>query len=414
MNHHSASFKQAPFEGVGNHSISAPKKGGSLGIVTKTSSPLISCGLQRSKTKEQNTDYRARRFALKSVVNSVLPDSRTSKCMRMRAPDPMGGLSKVELLKGRSTKKAFYQGLMTCGSVWNCPVCAAKVSERRRQELKEAMAQAEALELKTHFVTLTVPHGVSDDINDLLEGLKGCNKRMASGKYSVKSQMKKIAPEVDLEGFIRTLEVTHGKNGFHPHFHLLVFTSANCSSELLHSVYESAWKRACRLSGLPVPNEHGCTVKDGSFASEYVSKWGLEDEMTKANTKVASQKGTTPFGFLQAALDGDNSEYPPERAKALFRVYANAFKGRRQLYWSNGLRAKLCLAKELTDQELAQAPDDERAVLLASLTFEQWKAVLRNRSEAHLLSIAELNPLAIQPYLEGLMKKKGEGAPPAG
>ena len=30
--------------------------------------------------------FRAKRFALKSVVNDILPDSRTAKCHRVRAP----------------------------------------------------------------------------------------------------------------------------------------------------------------------------------------------------------------------------------------------------------------------------------------------------------------------------------------
>jgi hypothetical protein len=36
-------------------------------------------------------------------------------------------------------------------------------------------------------------------------------------------------------------------------------------------------------------------------ASAYVSKWGLEDEMTKGHTKKAA-KGETPFDFLRAVL----------------------------------------------------------------------------------------------------------------
>ena len=37
----------------------------------------------------------------------------------------------------------------------------------------------------------------------------------------------------------------------------------------------------------------------------------------------------------------------------MFRTYAQTFKGRRQLYWSNGLRDSLALAEQATDEEIA-------------------------------------------------------------
>ena len=46
------------------------------------------------------------------------------------------------------------------------------------------------------------------------------------------------------------------------------------------------WQNCCKKAGLPIPSiEHGVDLQDGTFADEYVSKWGLEDEMTKGHTK---------------------------------------------------------------------------------------------------------------------------------
>lgn len=114
--------------------------------------------------------------------------------------------------------------------------------------------------------------------------------------------------------------------------------------------------------------------------------------MTKAHTKKTKLKGATPWGLLRAVLDGDDPEYRPDRAGKLFQVYAKAFHGRRQLYWSNGLRALLGLSKELTDEELAAKAEDERASVLATLSPEQWRAIRRRGQEAHLLTVAESAP----------------------
>lgn len=416
----------------GRARLSEEPKGGSLGIVAKTSSPIDFKGLFCRDTGEVlDTEIsskgevvlkpdlrksRSERWAMKSVVNRLLPKEKTAQCMVLRAPSPMGGLSDIELCKSDSLKKAFYQGLIVCGRVWTCPLCAAKISERRRIELREALEVAKTKNYAIHFVTLTFPHGISDDLNEILPKMTKAYGKLANGKYSVKSQLKSLDDKAQIHGFIRAVEVTHGKNGFHPHVHMIVFTDSGTGSNLLEYVYRKAWQRACRLSDLPVPSDqHGCTVQDGSFADEYASKWGIEDEMTKANQKRAKNKGMTPWGFLRCVVDGDNPDYPPERAESLFRVYAKAFKGKRQLYWSNGLRALLSMSKETTDEELAQKPDDERAHLLASITVEQWKAIRKAKQEANLISVAELNPSAVSLFIQNLtLEPLREGTPPRG
>lgn len=416
-----------PFQNQSSFGLQESRSG-SLGIVTKTTSPLTPTGVSPfdvmdSSTGEvfnissfkptivdgwitlsdaqQKQSARASRWGLKSVVNKLLPDSRTSKCMVLRAPVIGGGLSDINLCRGAETKKAFYHGLMTCGSIWTCPICAAKISERRRQELKDALQVAEQKGLKAHFVTLTFPHGISDDLNDILSKMSQAFKRLSAGKYRVKKLLSDLSPKSSIEGFIRAIEVTHGKNGFHPHIHMIVFTNSDTYPSYLQLVYSAAWSRACTLAGLPAPSElHGCTVQDGSQAAEYVSKWGIEDEMTKANAKKGKTKGLSPWGLLNAVLDGDDLDYSPKRAGDLFRVYASAFKGRRQLYWSNGLRKRLELANEVTDEELADKPEEERASVLAILSTEQWKKIRANKAEANLLNIAESDPDLVSVFIE--------------
>ena len=91
--------------------------------------------------------------------------------MVLRAPLPGQGLAPIEIHKGLTNGKAFYHGLMACGSVWTCPVCAAKIAERRRLELKQAIEAAKVKGFGVYFVTLTIPHGVGDDLHQLLANL---------------------------------------------------------------------------------------------------------------------------------------------------------------------------------------------------------------------------------------------------
>jgi len=386
---------------TGTDRRSAAVTGSPLGIVTKNSSPYqfvpftdtgeaVPIEQQRDgslrlvKLPEQ---ARAERWALKSVVNKLLPKSRTAKCMVYRQPMAGYGLAPIQVHVTCEHQKAFYTGLMACGSIWNCPICAAKVSERRRTELQDAMSAAERLGWQAHFVTLTVPHGIGDDLKQIKLLQQKALSRMSSGKNSIKSQL--LRNGITQHGYVRAYEITHGQNGFHPHFHIILFTSG-CSSAQIQRLYAPAWQKACISVGLPKPSDkHGCTVQDGSEAAVYASKWGIEDEMTKANQKQSKRKGITPWGLLRAVLDENNPEYPPEYAAKLFQVYSACMKGARQLHWSVGLRNALALAPELTDEQLAEKITDEDAIHFATIPFEQWKIFSKIKIQANILTIAE-------------------------
>lgn len=382
-----------------------------LGIVTKNSAtpPLDAfdpdTGEVLARTSQSS---RAERWALKSVVNRLLAGDRVSKCMVLRAPVPGQGLASIEVAKSENHGRAFYQGLMACGSVWSCPVCAAKIAERRRVELKDSLSAAVELGWRVHFVTLTVPHGISDDIHDILSRLSSALKKMST---SATFRRAKEKTGLHIHGYIRAQEVTYGNNGWHPHYHILVFTPADIDLSIVRYCYDKAWRSACVASGLPEPSqEHGCTVQDGSHASDYVSKWGLEDEMTKSQTKRGKRHGLSPWGLLRAVLDGDAPEISPSSASKLFQLYARAFKGRRQLHWSVGLRAKLLPGNvELSDQELVDRPDDDRAVLLATISSDDWRCVRRAKAQAAVLDAAESDPRLISVVIDQSRAVAGKG-----
>ena len=146
---------------------------------------------------------RVERFALQSVARDILPDSRTAKCLRIRAHD-----RDVQVWKSKKHKTASYGGLQTCGSVWVCPVCGAKVVERRRGEIQQAMAQHRACGGEVHLLTLTAPHTRFD----VLEELQAKLGKALNGFLADKT-VKKIFKEMGYIGQIRGYEVTHGRKG---------------------------------------------------------------------------------------------------------------------------------------------------------------------------------------------------------
>ena len=318
---------------------------------------------------------RAERFALQATARALLPRERVRHCLRSR----QAGKS-VEIWRSVEHSKAHYKGLQTCGSVWHCPVCAAKISERRRAELMAAIATWKAQGGSVLFLTLTNSHDRKDRLADLLEGQRKALKRFWNDRAS-----RQLWEGLGVAGSIKATEVTHGASGWHPHYHVLLFVRQN-----LDAVQASKWQLdlaqrwldCCRAAGLPLPDlSHGCTLQDGSKAARYASKWGIPEEMTRGHTKKA-RKGHSPFDLLRWALETGESE-----PAALFQEYAEAFKGKRQLFWSAGLKALLAV-EDVSDDELASGTD-EQSIHLATLDVAQWRAVLHFDARAAVLDAAE-------------------------
>lgn len=81
---------------------------------------------------------------------------------------------------------------------------------------------------------------------------------------------------------------------------------------------------------------HGLDIRDGTYANQYVAKWGLDYEMSKGHTKKGRNGGYTPFDLLQfSMLDGQMNG---RTAASLWQEFGIASKGKRQLEWGRGLK----------------------------------------------------------------------------
>jgi hypothetical protein len=329
------------------------------------------------------------KWPLQKVAKLILGWERFGKCYHT----PIA--STVEIWRHSETRKAFFKNLSICGLPWVCSVCSSKITERRRSELDLAIERAKAIGLNAYLVTLTAPHIAEDALGDLLTKFSRARFLMKNRK-----QWKAWALRVGLAGEIRALEVTHGFNsGWHVHTHSIIFCKAN---KLEAADILPAWKSACLTAGLNEPNERGVDIRTGDDAvGDYVSKWGLSSEMTKSMSKRGRMDRRSPFDLLREYLYwGDEIEAD------LFREYANNFRGKRQLAWSEGLRDLLGLGVEKTDEEVAQEPEKGNE-LLAAISLSDWRLIMKYRYDirAQVLMSAS-SPEAIINLIEKVKKGK--------
>lgn len=326
----------------------------------------------RNPASAQIGSRMVQRYALQSESRRLLPDFNVAQCHRALVP----GASGVDVYKVPGRVSAVYGGLHVCASVWSCPVCASRISERRRIELERAVVAADDLGVQVYMVTFTFRHGRRQSLDATLATFLRAVRVMWQRKG-----YRALSAKARIVGFVRALEVTYGDHGWHPHCHVLLFvdSGSSVSPEQLAASLRALWLSAmdsCGLSG----NGHAFDFRSTRGAvADYVSKWGHDPqvdmpwsasaEMTKAHVKQGRGSSRSPFKLLYDSLMGD------DRSGALFREYAAAFKGRHQLQWSRGLRQLLGLVEDApTDEELAASVDD--GVWLGHLTREQWRFIL--------------------------------------
>lgn len=264
-------------------------------------------------------------------------------------------------------EKAVWGNLQRCGSIWSCPVCATQITEKRRTEMGQLIKfWGEQPDSDIKLMTLTFSHSQSEPLKALLSKLKHAIAMFFSSR-----KFKELSEVCKIKYKVRSLEVTYGSNGWHPHFHILLMT--NDVKNLAFSYRDELaklWIHCCVSKGLKSPSmKHGLDIRDGSYAKKYIAKWGLDYEMTKGNVKKGRKESLSPFDLLQLSIE-DNKVHGKAPSK-LWQEFALSMKGQRQLVWSRGLK-KLVGIDEKDDQEIVDETDEESITLreVDQITFD--------------------------------------------
>jgi hypothetical protein len=367
------------------------------GPATAPPEPLLGITAKSSVRQQKPTEKagRAQRYAAHSKAREILKADalqqypgeypgdtyRTVDCRYVNH-------SYVGVNYSAAYQAAHYSGLVTCGSVWACPICASRIQERRRLEIEQALVWASREGLQALMVTFTFPHRSFNTLAELLE-----RQARAFTLLRQTSRWRKLMKRLGFSGLIRSLEVTHGfQNGWHPHTHELWFVDPSIGTAVQLELVE-LWERACISAGLLDCSDentvmgfrfHSVNVRADVSSGDYLAKqddsrsWGISHEIAKATSKAGKAKGVHPHHFLVLDAQGDS---------VLFLEYVNGMKGRRQLFWSQGLK-KTVNVEELADETIA-TDEREAADLLALLPPEVWKIIRGNDARAELLEAAE-------------------------
>lgn len=304
-----------------------------------------------------------------------------------------------------------YGGLVVCGAIHVCAVCAANIRYQRSLEIGHAARAHLEAGGSLVMLTLTVPHSRGMPLDELWslvsEGWHAC----ATGRYR-KADRKRWG-RVD---YVRAVEVTHGGNGWHPHLHVLLFLDGTDDLEARAAeVEQSWWERWSTFvvgRGYRQPSrEHGVDARAVSTSTigDYLVKvqdgdmpegsaaWGPSQEMARADLKRSGRGNTTPFGLVDRWMADKDVQ-----ALAAWREWEVSSKGRRVLTWSRGLKDRYDV-HELDDQTAAERRQWEAEVLYL-LCPDEWDVVRDAGADFALLEEAAMGGReAVEAYLRDLL-----------
>ena len=304
----------------------------------------------------------------------------------------------MQVQRGTDQQTIGLSGVVTCGSPWSCPCCACRIYTSRGAELTQAVEGwagplPDRRDGAVSLLTLTLRHGLGDDLREIRRALCDAWRRMWQGEPG-----RRLRRALGVEHHVRALEVTFGGNGWHPHLHALLFHVRPPSDDALElvrarwvRVFErlaSSYRRQARelrgtreddaralelerkakaVEWATPDHEHGADLRP-SHRSDYIAKLGLE--VASIGTKTPKTRGSrTPWDIATDAAEGDVD------ARALWIEYTEAMHGARQLTWSKGARVALGLNERDEDEDHAEEPPGTLLADIPAAVWDFWSRV---------------------------------------
>jgi hypothetical protein len=299
-------------------------------------------------------------------------------------------------------------GVCVCGQSVVCPVCAPRIAAFRAAEVEQAYARARDAGFEARLDTFTMPHWAGSPLGEEIDTFGKAWRQFTGGRVAAQHRFGYL-------GNHTAREITWGDlNGWHYHHHQLRYVRPG--------THEPELLRASWLGCLQAVDRFSDGVEEHAFLSEPVTDERGASYTAKLANSVDAQAlacgleiaGSSMKGRNIVRLLGDYSRGDDQAGQVwLHGVREVCTRKVSSVRWSPGLREKVGLTQEKTDQEIAQEKAERSDEYLGELTASQWRTVLRNRGEFELVAAAQDGVEAVDQFLSriGAGQLHPEGLP---
>lgn len=195
--------------------------------------------------------------------------------------------------------RASMEGHFRCGCSWTCESCARQNVASNRSWLRGALFPAlRENGLTGSLVTLTLSHSY-----DVPWQVPVASLKKAFGLMD--RRLAKVYRKAGSVGKFKAVEVTVGRNGLHPHYHILLTHRPDADIDGLKDAMRRAWFAAVEEVGA-FCNERGFDFQEDRLET-YVAKMECAYELAAQSTKRGRKNGRTLSQLLDGAGAGDDT-----------------------------------------------------------------------------------------------------------
>ncbi len=308
-------------------------------------------------------------------------------------------------------------------------MCAATIRNYRSVEISRAAAAWIGAGNEAYFLTFTARHVSVMALASLLDLISAAFRSVIRGR-----PWRRLCDGLGIVGTIRSLEVTHGLNGWHPHLHVLLFVEGGLDDRGLAALYRyfkgerlggaeipGAWGRfiesVCRDCGkrkvrnvrakdpcvcggraYEAPSyQHGVDI-ERCYSAEDAARYLVKtqegkspgNEMARSDMKTSRPDHRVPFQILASAGEGDEAD------ARLWHEFESATKARKCITWSRGLRDAIPWPDPVHEDFVPVELTDDEIVALEPVDLDDHVPPRVNPDSPDSDVVARVSPLAMR------------------
>ncbi len=350
--------------------------------------PSLDTNTKIVRQKSENVNFKLRIWKMRKVASGVLDFAEEIRIKQENKypriclcgthfPDKRESI--VLVAKGEHTGKSFYSNLMSCGSVWRCPVCSFKITKTRQVEVFKLLKFYQQQGNNMTFLTLTLRHSRKASVHYYLKVLLEEFRKFQRVRRFSEFRKSYI-------GVIKTLELTYSdRNGWHPHLHLLFVHEKGITHDYVAKLLNGLLPFWCKRPKInaTIKNQKFKPVYTTEDISDYITKWDVSKEITQSNLKKAKKESTTGFGLLADYLDG-KIDYSSMSSSYL--MYVTATKYKNHIIVSPELRKQYKIVNPNTKEDWEIVKNELVEKFLFSIGYELWRVIVERDIAPLLLS----------------------------